>query len=60
MKKTIKIEYLYLDLNTCDRCCGTDVILDEVVSALQPVLEMAGYQVHYEKVEMTTVKDAVR
>ena len=60
MNKSVKIEYLYLDLNTCDRCCGTDVVLDEVVSALRPVLEMAGYQVNYEKVEMTTVKDAVR
>ena len=60
MNKSVKIEYLYLDLNTCDRCCGTDAVLDEVVSALRPVLEMAGYQVNYEKVEMTTVKDAVR
>ena len=25
MKKAVKIEYLYLDLNTCSRCCGTDV-----------------------------------
>ena len=60
MQKTVTIEYLYLDLNTCDRCCGTDKVLDEVVLALQPVLELAGYQTVYEKVEMTTVKDAVR
>ena len=60
MQKSVKIEYLYLDLNTCDRCCGTDVVLDEVVSLLRPVLETAGYQLDYEKVEMTTVKDAVR
>ena len=60
MEKTVKLEYLYLDLNTCDRCMGTDVILDEVVSVLQPVLELAGYTVTYEKQEMTTVKDAVK
>ena len=41
MHKTVKIEYLYLDLNSCDRCVGTDVILDEVVSLLQPVLELS-------------------
>lgn len=29
MEKTANIEYLYLDLNTCDRCMGTDVILEE-------------------------------
>lgn len=34
-KKAV-IEYLYLDLNTCDRCCGTADILDDVVSALRP------------------------
>lgn len=59
MEKTVKIEYLYLDLNTCERCVGTDVVLDDVVSALRPVLELAGYTVSYEKKEMTTVKDAV-
>ena len=60
MEKKVAIEYLYLDLNTCDRCVGTDGILDEVVSVLQPVLELAGYAVTYEKREMTTVKDAVK
>ena len=34
-KKEIKIEYLYLDLKTCDRCVGTDAVLDEVVEALR-------------------------
>ena len=57
--KCVKIEYLYLDLNTCDRCVGTDMVLDEVVQVLRPVLELAGWQVDYEKIEMTTVKDAV-
>ena len=60
MDKCVKIEYLYLDVNTCERCIGTDAVLDEVVSVLAPVLQMAGYQVVYEKVEMATVKDAVK
>lgn len=59
MEKTVKIEYLYLDLETCERCVGTDAILDKVVCTLQPVLELAGYAVIYEKREMTTVRDAV-
>jgi diacylglycerol kinase family enzyme len=29
--KEIKIEYLYLDLNICDRCIGTDDILEVTV-----------------------------
>lgn len=56
-KKAV-IEYLYLDLNTCDRCCGTADILDDVVSVLRPALELAGYAVDYRKCEMTTIEIA--
>lgn len=52
--RPLLIEYLYLDLNTCDRCIGTDAVLDEVVSVLRPALELAGYAVDYRKREMTT------
>lgn len=48
------IEYLYLDLHTCDRCIGTDAVLDEVVAVLRPALELAGYAVDYQKREMAT------
>ena len=50
----LRIEYLYLDLNTCDRCMGTDAVLDEVVAVLRPALELAGYAVEYQKREMAT------
>lgn len=53
-RKQLLIEYLYLDLNTCDRCIGTDAVLDEVVAVLRPALELAGYQVDYQKREMAT------
>jgi NAD-dependent dihydropyrimidine dehydrogenase PreA subunit len=53
--KPLKIEYLYLDLETCDRCLGTDALLEEVVAVLRPALELAGYRVTYEKHE---IKDA--
>jgi uncharacterized Fe-S cluster protein YjdI len=58
--KTITIDYLYLDLSSCDRCIGTDQVLDEVVSALTPALQLAGYQVKYQKIEMTTAEIAKR
>lgn len=48
------IEYLYLDLDTCDRCMGTDAVLDEAVAVLRPALELAGYAVEYQKREMAT------
>lgn len=56
--KELQIEYLYLDLTTCDRCLGTDAVLDEVVAVLKPALELAGYTVVYKKCEMTTAKIA--
>lgn len=27
MKKEVKIDYLFLDLQTCERCIGTDKVL---------------------------------
>ena len=56
MSKSVKIEYLFLDLQTCDRCIGTDQVLDEVVETITPVLALAGYQVEYQKIEMSTAE----
>jgi len=57
-KKLVQVEYLYLDLETCDRCVGTDRNLDEVVLTLSPALRMAGYAVEYRKIKMETEADA--
>lgn len=48
------VQYLYLDLQTCDRCIGTDEVLDEVMEILIPALTLAGFDVEYDKVEMST------
>lgn len=52
--KKVKVEYLYLDLQTCDRCIGTDKVLEEVLEEVTPALELAGYSVAYEKIEIGT------
>lgn len=52
--KKVLVEYLYLDLNTCDRCIGTDKVLDEVMAILTPALDLAGYKVEYTKIELKT------
>ena len=57
-KKKIIIEYLYLDIETCDRCIGTDNVLDEVMITLTPALSLTGLQVEYKKIEMKTEKIA--
>lgn len=60
MAKEIVVEYLYLDLQTCDRCIGTDNVLDEVMLTLTPALKLAGYEIEYRKIEMKTAKLAVQ
>ena len=59
-QKAVKIEYLYLDLKTCDRCVGTDAVLEEVIKELTPAFELAGYKVLYDKIEIKTETDAIR
>lgn len=59
-EKEIAVEYLYLDLQTCDRCIGTDAVLDEVMETLTPALELAGYKIEYRKIEMKTAELAER
>ena len=54
--KTVLVEYLYLDLTTCERCIVTDQELAEVLDILTPALKLAGYDVKYRKVEMSTAE----
>ena len=53
MKKVL-IDYLYIDLKTCDRCLGTDKVLRKVLAELVPALKLAGYKVYLRKVEIAT------
>ncbi|MDD4688894.1 MAG: DUF2703 domain-containing protein [Eubacteriales bacterium] len=55
-EKKIVVEYLYLDLQSCDRCIGTDNVLDEVMITLTPALQIAGYEVEYKKIKMETAE----
>ncbi len=58
--KRVVVEYLYLDLQTCERCIGADSILDEVMLVLTPALKLAGFTVKYKKIEMKTAEIAIQ
>ena len=60
LRKEVTIDYLYLDLNTCDRCVGTDAVLEAVIKEVTPALALAGYAVSYNKTEITSEKDAIK
>lgn len=52
--KPVLVEYLYLDLNTCDRCIGADAVLEEVLRSVTPALKVAGYTIQLRKVQIAT------
>lgn len=52
--KQVVVEYLYLDLEKCDRCIGTDSVLEEVLTELAPAFELAGYDIIYKQIEITS------
>ena len=60
LQKEVRIDYLYLDLKTCDRCIGTDDVLEQVIKELKPILALAGYGIYYNKTEIATKQDAVK
>jgi len=53
-KKSLNIDFLYLDLNTCERCMATDETLKEALKILSGVSAMLGYQVKLNSVNIAT------
>lgn len=39
MSKKLSIDFLYLDLSTCDRCMATDSTIIEALAELSGILE---------------------
>jgi len=57
-RRTVSVEFLYLDLETCTRCQGTDAVVDEALSDVTRVLDSAGFDVELEKVRVETEEQA--
>lgn len=53
-KKTIIIDFLYLDLSVCERCQGTESNLEEAIREVSGVLNASGYDVQLNKINVTT------
>jgi len=49
--KKLKIDFLYLDLSTCERCGATDKVLDDTLSELKPELKSVKVTVNRIKIE---------
>lgn len=59
-KKKIEIEFLYLDLNTCQRCMGAESSLEEAIKEVSVVLKAAGYEVLVNKINITSPELAAK
>lgn len=53
-KKKVDIDFLYLDLNTCERCQEAECNLDQAINEVSAVLKSAGYEVSVNKINITT------
>jgi hypothetical protein len=51
-KKKLTIDFLYLDLNVCKRCQGTEKNLEEALAEVSGVLEAAGFELSINKVKI--------
>lgn len=59
-KNIIEIDFLYLDLTTCERCQGAESNLDQAITTVSALLESAGYEVKVKKINITTPELAIQ
>lgn len=57
-KQRLDIEFLYLDLDTCTRCQGTETSLDEAIAEVRRVLEATGTEVAVRKIHVQSEEQA--
>lgn len=58
-KRSINIDFLYLDLSVCAPCRGTESILDEAIKDVANILEFTGVEVVVNKVNVTNEEKAI-
>lgn len=59
-RKSIIIDFLYLDLSVCERCQGTESNLDQAVKEVSKVLNAAGFEITVNKVNIISEDLAVK
>ncbi|WHH57933.1 DUF2703 domain-containing protein [Petroclostridium sp. X23] len=59
-KRTLMIDFLYLDLDVCTRCQGTSNTLEEAIAEVIKVLELTGVKVILNKIHINSAEKAVQ
>jgi len=58
--KVLNVEYLYLDLQRCDRCQSSVQRLEKALELLRPVLRELGYSYKLNKIHMSSKNLALK
>ena len=57
-ERLLDIEFLYLDLNVCSPCQGTEGVLDQAVTEVTPILEGSGFDITVRKIHVKSEEQA--
>jgi len=58
VRRTVAVDFLYLELSTCSRCGGTDTNLERALAALDDVLPAIGAQVEVRRIHVQSLQQA--
>ncbi|WP_162562540.1 DUF2703 domain-containing protein [Salinigranum rubrum] len=58
--RDVRVEFLYLDRETCERCRGTEAAVESALSAVRPALALAGAGVVLDRVHVDSAATAER
>ena len=57
-RRHLDIEFIYLDLSICERCQGTESILEGALAEVARVLELSGVEVTLQRIHVQTEEQA--
>ena len=58
-KRSLEIEFMYIDLDVCTRCLGTESNLEEAISEVTQILKATGIEVSVKKILIQNEEQAI-
>lgn len=57
-RRVLTVEFLYLDLDVCERCIGTDGGIEEAIERTKPILAGSNIDIRLEKIKVDSEESA--
>jgi hypothetical protein len=58
VRRTVAIDFLFLDASTCERCQGTGANLDTALTAVEGVLQATGAEAEVRRIHVRSIEQA--